>query len=75
MNLVIREHDARPGKCYGLDDSFVVESELVLFAEDGVLRYEVVAVPPLREALPKGRPDCSWGTTDKECTWPSSTVR
>lgn len=47
MDLVIREPDEQLiGDAFGFDGSFLVESELVLFAEDGVVRYEVVPVPP-----------------------------
>jgi streptothricin acetyltransferase len=46
MDVVIRAPDRHDlGDAYGLDGSFVVESELALFAEGGVVRYEVVPVP------------------------------
>ncbi len=46
LDLVIRAPDERDlGDAHGLDGSFVVESELVLFVEGGVVRYEVVPVP------------------------------
>jgi ribosomal protein S18 acetylase RimI-like enzyme len=46
VDLVIRAPDERAiGDAYGFDDSFPVESELVLFAEGGVVRYKVVPVP------------------------------
>lgn len=50
MSLVIRAHDQQAvGDAYGFDDSFLVESELALFTEDGILRYEFVSVPPYRK--------------------------
>src|SRR5262245_33408678 len=33
----------------GFDDSFLVESELALFAEGGVVRYQVLPVRPYRK--------------------------
>jgi streptothricin acetyltransferase len=46
VDLVIKALDEQAiGDAYGFDGSFLVESELVLFAEDGVVRYEVVSVP------------------------------
>lgn len=47
MGVVIRALDeADLGDAHGLDEAFLVESELSLFAEGGVIRYEVVPVPP-----------------------------
>jgi len=55
VNLVIRARDGRTAAdAYGLDDSFLVESELVLFAEDGAVRYEVVPVSPYEKRYRKG---------------------
>lgn len=46
MDLVVREPDEHEiGDAYGFDGTFVVDSELALFAEGGVVRYEVVPVP------------------------------
>ena len=46
MDLVIRALDRESiVDAYGFDDSFLVESELTLSAEGGVVRYEVVPVP------------------------------
>jgi ribosomal protein S18 acetylase RimI-like enzyme len=46
VDLVIRAADERAiGDAYGFDDSFPVDSELVSFAEGGVVRYEVAPVP------------------------------
>ncbi len=45
MDLVIKALDRKSiGDAYGFDDSFLVESELTLFAESGIVRYEVVPV-------------------------------
>src|SRR4051794_39424407 len=50
MDLTIRAPDeAAIADAYGFDDSFLVESELALSAEGGVVRYEVVSVPPYRK--------------------------
>jgi streptothricin acetyltransferase len=47
VDLVIRTPDEQDLRnAYGFDGSFLVESELAVTAEGGVLRYEVVAVPP-----------------------------
>lgn len=46
MGVEIRALDeAEPGGPGGIDEAFLVESELALFAEGGVIRYEVVPVP------------------------------
>jgi len=46
VGLVIRTADEQSnGDAYGFDDSFLVESELALSAERGVVRYEVVPIP------------------------------
>jgi len=46
VDLMIRKADGQAiGNAYGFDGSFLVESELALFAEGGVIRYEVVPVP------------------------------
>jgi ribosomal protein S18 acetylase RimI-like enzyme len=53
--LVIRAHDEQTmGDAYGFDGSFRVESELALFAEHGVIRYEIVPVPPYVKRYQKG---------------------
>jgi streptothricin acetyltransferase len=50
VDLVIRALDEQAiADAYGFDGSFLVESELALFAEDGVVRYEVVSVRPYRK--------------------------
>ena len=55
MGLVIRAHDEQTmGDAYGFDGSFPVESELALFAEHGVIRYEIVPVPPYVKRYQKG---------------------
>src|SRR5262245_3931346 len=54
VNLVIRALDERTTvDAYGLDGAFLVESELVLFAEDGAVRYEVIPVPPYEKRYRK----------------------
>jgi ribosomal protein S18 acetylase RimI-like enzyme len=54
VDLVIGAHDGQTAvNAYGLDDSFLVDSELVLFAEDGAVRYEVVPVPPYQKRYRK----------------------
>jgi ribosomal protein S18 acetylase RimI-like enzyme len=56
--LVIRIPDEREiGDAYVFDDSFSVESEMILFAEGGVVRYEVVPVSPYEKSY--GRADLS----------------
>ncbi len=52
MGVVVRALDeADFGDAHGLDEAFVVESELSLFfAEGGVIRYEVVPVPPYEKS-------------------------
>lgn len=51
MDLVIREADGQAMvDAQGLDGPFLVESELALFAEGGVIRYEVVPVPPYKKS-------------------------
>jgi streptothricin acetyltransferase len=58
VDLVIRAPDGQAiGDAYEFDDSFPVESELILFAEGGVVRYEVVPVPPYEKSY--GRADLS----------------
>lgn len=58
MELVIRAPDEQAiGDAYGFDGSFTVASELVLVAEGGVLRYEVVSVTPYQKSY--GRADLS----------------
>ena len=55
MGLVIRAHDEQTmGDAYGFDGSFLVESELALFAEHGVIRYQIVPVPPYMKHYQKG---------------------
>ena len=55
MGLVIRAHDEQTmGDAYGLDGSFLVEFELDLFAEHGVIRYRIVPVPPYVKRYEKG---------------------
>ena len=50
MDLAIRVPDEQAiDAAYGFDDSFLVESELALFAEDGVVRYQIVPVRPYRK--------------------------
>ncbi|WP_406699519.1 GNAT family N-acetyltransferase [Singulisphaera sp. Ch08] len=47
MDLVIKAPDELTvGDARKLDDSYLVESELRVFAEDGVIHYEVVPVTP-----------------------------
>ena len=47
MRLVIRSSDrVALGNAHRLDETFLVQSELNLFIEDGIIRYEVVPVPP-----------------------------
>ena len=47
MGVVIRASDeADLGDAHRLDETFLVQSELSLFVEDGVIRYKVVPVPP-----------------------------
>ena len=58
VDLVIRTLDGGEiGDAYGFDDSFTVDSEMILFAEGGVLGYEVVPVPPYEKSY--GRSDLS----------------
>jgi len=48
--LAIRVLDEQAiADAYGFDGSFLVESELALFAEDGLIRHEVVSVHPYRK--------------------------
>jgi streptothricin acetyltransferase len=50
VDVVIKASDEQGLRdAYGFDGSFLVESELALFAENGVVRYEVVSVPPYRK--------------------------
>lgn len=54
MNLLIKAHgESNTVNVYRLDDSFVVESELALFAEHGAIRHEIVAVPPYEKSYRK----------------------
>lgn len=56
MDLVIKALDGQTaGDPHKLNDSFLVESELTLSAEGGVIRYEVVPVPPYQEILRRRR--------------------
>jgi len=67
VNLVIRAHDEQTTvDAYGLDDSFLVQSELVLFAEDGAVRYEVVPVPPYEKRYRKDDLIAHGEAADKE---------
>lgn len=51
MDLVVKALDELTlGDARKLDDSFLVESELRLFAEDGVTHYEVVPVSPYEKS-------------------------
>ncbi|AGA30967.1 GNAT family N-acetyltransferase [Singulisphaera acidiphila] len=51
MDLVIKALDGQTaGDPHKLNDSFLVESELTLSAEGGVIRYEVVPVPPYKKS-------------------------
>lgn len=66
MNLVIREDDGQSGgDAHRLDGSFRVESELALFAEGGVFRYEVVPVPPYRKSYAGEWSSVAGGTSDQ----------
>jgi streptothricin acetyltransferase len=50
VDLVIKALDEQTiGDAYGFEDAFLVESELALFVENGVVRYEVVSVPPYKK--------------------------
>ena len=50
MDLVIGAPDEQAiADAYGFDGSFLVDSELALFAEGDVVRYEVVSVRPYRK--------------------------
>jgi streptothricin acetyltransferase len=54
VDLVIRTLDRLSiGDAYGFDDSFLVESELTLSAEGGVVRYEIVPVPAYEKTYPR----------------------
>jgi streptothricin acetyltransferase len=53
------------GDAYGLDGSFLVESELTLFAEGGVIRYEVVPVPPYEKSYAGEEPSVGGGASGK----------
>jgi len=58
VDLAIRVPDEQAIKdAYGFDDSFLVESELALFAEDGVVRYQIVPVPPYRKRYSRDAQD------------------
>jgi streptothricin acetyltransferase len=63
VDLVIREDDGQAGgDGHGLDGSFLVESELALFAEGGVIRYEIVPVPPYEKRYAEGEPSVDPGS-------------
>ena len=76
MDVEIRAPNAREvGDAYDFDDSFTVESELILSAEGGVARFEVVPVVPYGKRY--GRADLSGrrDAPDRRCSWPTSTAR
>lgn len=53
MDLVIRALDRTSLRdAYGFDDVFLVESELILSADGGFVRYEVVPVPAYEKTYP-----------------------
>ena len=58
MDLLIKAPDDQAvGDAYGFDESFLVESELALFSERGVVRYEVVPVKPYEKRYGGARDD------------------
>jgi streptothricin acetyltransferase len=66
VDLVIREDDGQAGgDAHGLDGSYLVESELALFAEGGVIRYEVIPVPPYEKKYAEGDPSVDPGAPGK----------
>jgi streptothricin acetyltransferase len=57
MGLMIKAHYPQTmGDAYGFDGSFLVESKLALFAEDGVISYQIIPVSPYEKCYPKNDP-------------------
>ena len=57
MGVVIRASDgADLGDAHRLDGTFLVQSELALLVEGGVIRYEVVPVPPYEKRYAEEEP-------------------
>ena len=66
MGLVIRASDgADLGDAHRLDETFLVQSELSLFVEGGVIRYEVIPVPPYEKRYAEEEPSVDPGAPGK----------
>jgi ribosomal protein S18 acetylase RimI-like enzyme len=66
MGVVIRaSDDADFVDAHGFDEAFLVQSELSLSVEGGVIRYEIIPVPPYEKRYDEEEPSLDPGSPGK----------